>query len=265
MLIDGKKIRDEILAELKNKFESIGCATLAVVWVGDDPATAKFIEQKKKVAEKVGVELRLFEYRNDIAQTDLEQEINRLTLDAEINGVIVQLPLPKTIDTQKIIDLIPPAKDVDALGKESIVLSPVAGAVAEILKRYEIDLTKNKFVVVGKGKLVGQPVAIWLAGEGAYVSILDSKTEDIITQIKQADVIISGIGRPNFIVPEIVKDGVVLIDAGTSEQAGKLAGDIDPACTTKASLFTPVPGGVGPIVLARLFSNLADLMKKIIK
>lgn len=259
MLIDGKKIRDEILSELKANFKSIGGATLAVVWVGDDLASAKFIEYKKKVAETIGVKLPLFEYRADIGQADLEQEVKRLALDSDTDGIIVQLPLPKQIDVAKIIELIPPTKDVDALGPEATVMSPVVSAIAEILKRHKIDLAKNKFVIVGKGKLVGRPMAIWLAGEGADVSILDSQTKDITTGLRQADVIISGIGKASFIVPEMVKEGIILIDAGTSEQSGILAGDIDPACASKASIFTPVPGGVGPIVLAKLFENLWKL------
>jgi methylenetetrahydrofolate dehydrogenase (NADP+)/methenyltetrahydrofolate cyclohydrolase len=132
----------------------------------------------------------------------------------------------------------------------------VVSAVDEILKRNNVSLKKNKFVVAGKGKLVGRPVAVWLAGEGADVLAVDDQTGDINKQLKQADVIISGIGKPGFITPDMIKDGVVLIDAGTSEQAGKLAGDIDPACADKASLLTPVPGGVGPVVLSMLFNNL---------
>lgn len=261
MLVDGKKIRDEILEKLKENFESIGGATLAVVWVGDDPATAKFIEYKKKVAERIGVTVRMFEYENTILESDLEQEVQRLAVDSEINGIIVQLPLPAQIDVQKILNLVPPAKDIDALNPETVVLSPVVLAVKEILDRHNISLNNKNYVVVGQGKLVGRPVAVWLAGEGADVTAIDSKTKDINNQIKQADVIISGIGQPGFITPDMVKDGVVLIDAGTSEQAGKLAGDIDPACAEKASLFTPVPGGVGPIVLATLFENLWKLTK----
>jgi len=259
MIIDGKKIRDEILEELKDNFEAIGGVILAVVWVGDDPATAKFVEYKKKVAEKIGVKLNLFEYPDTISESDLEQELKRLAIDSDINGIIVQLPLPAQINSEKIIALIPPNKDIDALGVETVMMSPVTAAIAEILKRHKINLLKNKFVVVGKGKLVGRPTAVWLAGEGADVTILDSKTEDITTCLKQADVIISGIGKPGFIVPEMVKNGAVLIDAGTSEQSGKLAGDIDSACAEKALLFTPVPGGIGPIVLAKLFQNLWKL------
>lgn len=260
MIVDGKKIRDELLEDLKDKFASVGGAVLAVVWVGNDPATAKFVEYKKKVAEKIGVDLRLFEYEEDISQAALEKELNRLVTDQEVSGIIVQLPLPKQIDSSKVIDLIPPEKDVDSLGREAKVLSPVVSAVAEILERYKISLSENKFVVLGQGKLVGRPTALWLAGEGADVEILDSQTEDITSPLREADVIISGIGKPGFIRPEMVKDGSVLIDAGTSEQAGRLAGDIDPVCANKALLFTPVPGGVGPIVLAMLFRNLWKLL-----
>ncbi len=258
-LIDGKKIKDEILAELKEKFSIIGGAVLAVVWVGDDPATAKFVEYKKKVAEKIGVDLRLFEYEDTISQEDLEQGVNRLIIDREISGIIVQLPLPKQIDVDKIISLIPPEKDVDALSKDPKVKSPVVGAVEEILERYKVSLTSNKFVVAGQGKLVGRPVTIWLASRGAEVSVFDRQTKDTNSLLIQADVIISGMGQPEFIIPSMVKDDVILIDAGTSEQGGRLAGDIDPACAAKAKLFTPVPGGLGPVVLAKLFENLWKL------
>lgn len=261
-IVDGKKIGDEILGELKNNFAGISFrAVLAVVWVGDDKATAKFIEYKKKVAEKIGVELRLFEYNENISQLELEEEVKRLAKDSEVNGIIVQLPLPKTIDSQKIIELIPSNKDVDSLNKESTVLSPVVLAVKEILNRTGLSLLDKKFVVVGRGKLVGGPVSVWLAGEGAEVVAVDNQTEDINNYLLQADVIISGVGKPGFINSEMIKAGVVLIDAGTSEQGGKLAGDIDPNCKDKAGVFTPVPGGVGPIVLAMLFSNLWKLIK----
>jgi len=258
MLIDGKKIRDEILAELKDDFESIGGAVLAVVWVGNDQATAKFIAQKQKFASAAGVELRLFEYEANIAQADLETAINRLARDDEIKGIIVQLPLPVTIDSAKIISLIPSAKDVDALTENAKVDSPVVQAIKEILVRYSIPLTK-KFLVLGQGKLVGRPVSLWLAKEGVDVKVATSATVDISSQIKGADVIISGVGVPGLIKPDMLNAEAVLIDAGTSEQAGKLAGDADQACADKVSLFTPVPGGVGPIVLAMLFKNLWNL------
>src|SRR5680860_1161000 len=167
MIIDGKKIRDEILQELKVSFKSIPEPILAVVWVGADKATEKFIECKKKVAENIGVELRLFKYEDSITQEELEQEIKKLAESKEVNGIIVQLPLPKIIVSQKILELVPNTKDVDALGLEAIVLSPVVSAVKEILTRYEVSLLGKKFVVIGQGKLVGLPVATWLTHEGA--------------------------------------------------------------------------------------------------
>lgn len=261
MLIDGKKIRDEILAELKTEFDRMGGAALAVVWVGEDPATAKFIEQKKKFAQAAGVDLRLFEFPIDVSQEDLEQNLDQLANNSEIKGIIVQLPLPKQIDTAKIINLIPPAKDVDALGSEAVVLSPVVRAVREILERYRIGFAGTNFVVIGQGKLVGRPVAVWLVQSGAMVEVADQLTGDISVFTKNADVIICGAGDPGLLRPEMIREGAVIIDAGTSEQAGRLSGDADPACATKARLFTPVPGGVGPIVIAELFKNLLDLRK----
>lgn len=256
MLIDGRKIRDELVGKLKNDFTSIGGAVLAVVWVGDDPASEKFIAQKKRLAEIVGVDLRLFEYEENIAQADLEEVVLRLANDSEIDGIIVQLPLPKKIDIQKIIDLIPPSKDVDVLGNGSSFLSPVVSAIKEIFEYYQIDFLNKKILIAGHGKLVGRPVALWLVGLGADVSVFDEETKNIRQILSTADILISGIGKPGLITPDLVKDGVILIDAGTSEQGGRLAGDIDPACYDKASLYTPVPGGVGPIVLTMLFKNL---------
>lgn len=260
MIVDGKKIRDEILAGLKEKFDSAGGAVLGVVWVGDDPATAKFIAQKEKFALVAGVDLRLFEYEDSISQVDLEKEISRIAADMEITGIIVQLPLPRHIESKKIIELIPAHKDVDSLTDGAKVGSPVVEAIKEILERHNISLQGKKFAVVGRGKLVGRPTGLWLAGEGLQVDMLDKDSLDIPLRLKQADVIISGVGQPGFISPDMLKDGAVVIDAGTSEQAGQLAGDAASSCALKTSLFTPVPGGVGPIVVAMLFKNLWKLL-----
>jgi len=261
MIIDGKKIRDEILAELRPKFERLNSADLAVVWVGDDPATAKFIEQKKKFAEAAGVTLKLFEYEKDISEEALAEELEKLAQNGEIKGIIVQLPLPKHINAVKIISLIPPAKDVDGLGPDAKVMSPVVMAVKEILERHNVSFGGKKFVVIGQGKLVGRPVAIWLAQSGADVEVADQNTGSVETFTKIADVIICGAGTPGLLQPEMIRAGAIVIDAGTSEQAGKLGGDADPACAERASLFTPVPGGVGPIVVAELFKNFLQLAK----
>lgn len=259
MIINGKEIADTIKAELKQSFEGNKSA-LAVVLVGDDPASRKFVERKIKFGTEVGVEVRLFEYETDITEEDLEEEVEKLANKEEIKGIVVQLPLPKQINTGKILNLIPASKDVDALTDNASVLAPVAVAVKEILERSQINLEGKKILVVGQGRLVGRPVAIWLAQEGYDVETADISTKNLSEMTLRADIIISGVGKPGLIKPENIKEGVVLIDAGTSESAGKLVGDIDPACADKSLLFSPVPGGVGPITVAMIFKNLLQLV-----
>lgn len=266
MVIDGRKIAAEIKAKLA--VQAGVKPTLALVLVGEDPASATFVKVKKKFGEAIGTEVKIFEYEENISQPELEEVVTTLVNKSEITGIVVQLPLPTHLNSDKILGLITPAKDVDALGQEPRVLSPVVGAVKEILDRNKINLAGKKAVVIGRGKLVGQPVAIWLTQEGAEVKIADSKTQNLPELLAIADIIISGAGVPHFINPEMIKTGVILIDAATSDLPageaganGKLAGDADPACADKCSIFTPVPGGVGPITVAKLFENLFDLVR----
>ena len=264
MVIDGKKLAEEIKQELKTKARGKDLR-LAVVWVGEDPVSERYVEKKKKFGLDIGVEVVVYEYSSDILEEDLIEEITRLDSDENISGIIVQLPLPKEIDEQKILNLISPDKDVDALSEEARVLSPTIGAIKEILDRNNVELSGKKAVVLGKGKLVGRPAAIWLTQEGAVVSVIDSKTSDPASILRQADIIISGVGRAGLITPSSIREGVVLIDAGTSEAAGQLKGDADPACANKCSLFTPVPGGVGPLTVVMLFKNLLSLSRSNLK
>jgi methylenetetrahydrofolate dehydrogenase (NADP+)/methenyltetrahydrofolate cyclohydrolase len=267
MIIDGKKIAEEIKLELKQTLQQASGKklVLAVVLVGEDPASIKFVEYKKKFGEAIGVEVRVFEYEADIEQTDLAEEINRLAVDEKVEGIVVQLPLPacagrpKQIETEKILNIIPAEKDVDALTADASVDAPVAEAVMEILKRGDVDLNNKKILVIGQGKLVGRPVSVILAQEGYDVDTADINTKNLKEKTLQADIIISGVGKPGLIKADMVKKGVILIDCGTSELKSQLSGDIDPTCADKASLFTPVPGGVGPIVVAMLFKNLLKL------
>ncbi len=263
MIIDGRKLAAEIGQELAIGFANLNRpATLALVIVGENKATRSFVAQKERVAQQVGVALKLFEYEADISQADLAVEVGRLALDPKVIGLIVQLPLPATIDQDAILALIPPAKDVDALGSEPVVDSPVAAAVLEILARQQIALAGQKAVVVGQGKLVGRPVARALARAGAAVSVADVNTKNLAALLKTADIIVSGAGVPGLIKPEMIKEGVVLIDAGTSEEGQVLKGDIDPACADQAKLYTPVPGGLGPVTVALLFKNLLALANR---
>lgn len=260
MIIDGKKIADEIKGELSKKLKATSLKLrLDVILVGDNVVSEKYVERKKRAGEEIGVDVVAHELLADITQVDLEEEIKKLNNDERVNGIIVQLPLPPGIEEQKILNLISPDKDVDALGKEARVLSPIVGAVREILGRNNIHLENKKIVVVGNGKLVGQPVSIWLTQEGYEVEVIDIDTKNSDAILREADIIISGVGKLGLITPDKIKNGVVLIDAGTSESNGRLAGDADPACASKCSLFTPVPGGVGPITVVMLFRNLLEL------
>lgn len=260
MIVDGKILADEIKAELSRKLKTKSLQLrLAVVLVGDNIISEKYAERKKKIGEEIGIEVIIHELVKDISQADLEEETNKLVNDERVNGIIVQLPLPKEINKQKIFDLIPANKDVDALGKDARVLSPTVSAIKEILERNKISPTGKKAVILGKGKLVGRPVAIWLTQAGANISVIDSKTINSSNLLKTADIIVSGVGKPGLIASDKIREGVILIDAGTSEVNGQLRGDANPTCALKCSLFTPVPGGVGPLTVVMLFKNLLEL------
>lgn len=242
MIVDGKKIAEEIIAGLG---DSLRGKRLGIVAGTQDSATDSFIKIKSRVAERLGVV---------VVRGELEELIR--TCD----GVIVQLPMP---NSAALIATLPPERDVDALGPASLVRAPVAEAVAEVLSRADI-LREAKLpagyraVVVGAGRLVGAPAAKLLRELGAEVSVITQK-DGSLGQLKDADVVVLGAGEPGLIKPEMLKPGVVLIDAGTSEQGGRLAGDADPSCAAVASVFTPVPGGIGPIAVAMIFKNLSKL------
>ncbi len=262
MIVYGKKIAEEIKKTLQLALLAQGKKLhLDVILVGDNVVSEKYVECKKKIGEEIGVEVIVHELLGDITQADLETEIERLNNDERVTGIIVQLPLPEQIDEQEILNFVSPDKDVDALGNEAKILSPTVGAIKEILERNNVEVSGKKVAVLGKGKLVGKPVAIWLTQEGANVSVIDSKTIDSDNILKTADIVVSGVGKSCLITPDKIKDSIVLIDAATSEQNGCLNGDADPACADKCSLFTPVPGGVGPLTVVMLFKNLLELNK----
>ncbi len=240
MIIDGKKIAEEIIAELGNQLK--GKSLGIVVGVGD-PATESFLKIKTRVAERLGVEV----VRGELA--DLVQ-----TCD----GIIVQLPHPNAKD---LIAAIPPEKDLDAIGPKPLVRTPIAEAISEIFVRAGVAAQGKKAVVVGRGRLVGAPAAALLKELGAEVEVV-TQTEGSLIALKDADIVILGAGEPGLVGPDMIKEGVVLIDAGTSEAGGKLMGDAQPGCANVASVFTPVPGGIGPIAVAMIFKNLYELARR---
>lgn len=266
MLIDGNKIAKALEEKLVTELLFSTPKKVCFVIFGGNAATEQFVKMKSRVAERVGMTVDTKRYESVRTTPDAVKTVRELG-KMDYDGIVVQLPLAEGIDTEAVLNEIPPLKDIDVLGavaKESYASGkidrtpPVARAVYEILESSGVSLKNKKIVVIGKGRLVGEPVYLMLKRMKIQHDVIDIKTheKEKLTLFKNADIIISGMGVPHGIRPEMVKDGVVLIDAGTSEQGGKLVGDIDPTCANKASYFTPVPGGVGPITIVSLLRNL---------
>ncbi len=271
-ILDGKKLSEKIIVGLKQEVAGMAKPLrLAVVVVGKDPVVQKFIAQKRKIAKEIGVDFRIYPFDADITAHDLRRRVAEIVHEEKNTGVIVQLPLPDHIGKRHMLNAIMPHKDIDVLSSRAIgsvvvgkhpVISPVAGAVRALFDEYGIKCAGKRIVIMGNGALVGKPLALWFLSERVGFSIVDEHTPDALGLMKEADIIISGIGRPGFIAGGAVKEGVIVIDAGTSESNGKLAGDVDfDSVCEKASFITPVPGGVGPVTVAMLFKNLVALAK----
>jgi len=263
MIVDGKAIAADILNEVKEELASFGRPLrLGILFVTPDFATQKFIAIKEKRAGELGIEIVKHELKEGV--TTEEAIAATKDLSEKTDGVIVQLPLAESIDALALINAIPPDKDVDGMSEGKILLSPVIAAIREILLRHDVSLTDKHVTVVGKGRLVGTPAVAWLTSVGCHVTVV-SEGDDVAVATKHADIIILGVGKSGLLTSDMIQDGAVVIDAGTSEAAGKLAGDADPEVAKKASVFTPVPGGVGPIAVAMIFKNLVLLSKRSIK
>jgi len=267
--VDGKKIKDEIRETLKEGFLNLQQKkTLGIIYVGTHPVIDSFVALKESFGKSIGVDVVVHRFKEGIEEDLLLNALNNI--QKESDGVVVQLPLPTHLDQESILSLIDSKKDIDLLSKkaftkflhnETHMMPPVVGAINEIFKRYSVDLKNKNIVVLGQGKLVGKPVFLWLMREGIFAKMV-GKDDDMEGVVSDADVIISGVGVPHILRPHMIKEGVVLIDVGTSESGGTIKGDIDPLCVEKASLFSGVPGGVGPITIATLFHNLYSICQK---
>ncbi len=280
-IIDGKKVAADIRAELKVtvdklKDEGKGVPGLVAILIGEDPASKVYVGMKQKACDEVGLYSKLDRLSEETTEVELLKLIDKYNNDEKIHGILVQLPLPKHINEDAIIEAISPSKDVDGfhpinvgnmmIGKETLYPCTPHGVV-ELLKRYNIETKGKHVVVVGRSNIVGKPVANMLlqkkAGANAIVTVVHSAAEDLTLFTKQADILIAAIGVPEFIKADMVKDGVVIIDVGvnrvedSSKKSGyKLVGDVDFAnVSEKSSFITPVPGGVGPMTIAMLLQN----------
>jgi len=280
-IIDGKKVAADIRAELKTKIDQLktedkALPGLVTILVGEDPASKVYVRMKHKACEEVGINSRAEVLDTSITETELLKLIEQYNNDPLFHGILVQLPLPKHINEDAVIEAISPAKDVDGfhpinvgkmvIGKETFFPCTPHGVV-ELLQRYDITTKGKHVVVVGRSNIVGKPVANLLLqkkeGANAIVTVCHSAAEDLSYHTKQADILIAAIGRPEFIKEDMVKEGCIVIDVGvnrvddsTSKKGYKLVGDVDfENVSKKASYITPVPGGVGPMTIAMLLKN----------
>ena len=274
-IIDGKKLANSILMKIKDEVATLPFVPVFCdVLVGDDPASIQYVQMKAKKAEAVGITFHGANFPASITTPELIKEIEVLNKFPNMCGIIVQLPLPPSLDTQTILDSIDPKLDVDCLGKiksdefynnyggENDLGFPTALSCMALLDSLKLDLENKKIVVLGQGNLVGKPVSALLKFRELTPEIIRSRTENKEQIIKEADIIISGMGKGKYITGDMIKNGAVLIDAGTSESDGSLVGDIDPESVKDvAGYLTPVPGGVGPVTVAMLLQNVLIVAK----
>lgn len=273
MIIDGKAISTQIKDELKEKAakkkEAGVNITLAVIQVGDDPASGVYVRNKKKGCEYIGIGSEAYELPEQTSQEELLKLIDELNHKEEINGILVQLPLPAHIDEDTVIKAIDPKKDVDGFHPQSVgalcigqpgFVSCTPAGIIQLLKRSKITIEGKECVVLGRSNIVGKPMAMLLLRENATVTIAHSKTQNLKEVTKRADILIVAIGKPKMITADYIKEGAVVIDVGINrDENGKLCGDVDfesaaPVC----SAITPVPGGVGPMTIAMLLNNCME-------
>lgn len=275
-IISGKEVAAVLnegtaakVAELKNK--GIG-VSLAVIIVGDDPASKVYVNNKKKACEKLGITSYEYVLPESTTQEELMQTVKELNERADVNGILCQLPLPKHLDSNAVIDAIAPEKDVDCFSPTNVGLlnigrgrlSPCTPAgIMDMLEYKNISVSGKHCVVIGRSNIVGKPMSALLLAADATVTVCHSKTQNLKEITKTADVLIAAVGRPKFVTADIVKDGAVVIDVGIHRtESGKLCGDVDfDSVEPKASYITPVPGGVGPMTIARLMRNTVTAAK----
>lgn len=270
MIIDGRGEAREILNEVKDKILRLKQKpVLAIFLVGNDPASFSFIKQKEKAGQEAGIEVKIYRFEENISTTELRKKINEITKAKTITGVIVQLPLPKHINYQYILDTIPQEKDADMLSKKSWgsfvtgksdTLPPVVCAVDHLMEENEIDYEGKNVCIFGYGNLVGKPLTFWFAQKRATVTVVNEFTKNPEEFSKKADIIISGVGKPGLIKADMVKEGTTVFDFGFAKIKDSISGDVDfENVKNKCSLITPVPGGMGPLTVAFLFKNLFSL------
>ncbi|HDJ2353441.1 TPA: bifunctional methylenetetrahydrofolate dehydrogenase/methenyltetrahydrofolate cyclohydrolase FolD [Staphylococcus aureus] len=278
-ILDGKQIAKDYRQGLQDQVEALKekgfTPKLSVILVGNDGASQSYVRSKKKAAEKIGMISEIVHLEETATEEEVLNELNRLNNDDSVSGILVQVPLPKQVSEQKILEAINPEKDVDGfhpinIGKlyidEQTFVPCTPLGIMEILKHADIDLEGKNAVVIGRSHIVGQPVSKLLLQKNASLTILHSRSKDMASYLKDADVIVSAVGKPGLVTKDVVKEGAVIIDVGnTPDENGKLKGDVDyDAVKEIAGAITPVPGGVGPLTITMVLNNtlLAEKMRR---
>lgn len=276
-LINGKLISTQIKDELKEEVALLKeqgiMPCLAVIQVGKDPASSVYVNNKKKACAYIGIESLSYELEETVSQDALLKLISELNENEKVNGILVQLPLPKHIDENAVIEAITPSKDVDGFHPETVgnmcigtrgFLPCTPAGVIQLLKRSNIEIEGKECVIIGRSNIVGKPMAMLLLRENGTVTIAHSKTKDLKDVTKRADILVVAIGKPKFVTKDFVKEGAVVIDVGIHRnEDNKLCGDVDfDDVVEKVSAITPVPGGVGPMTIAMLMNNCVETVRK---
>lgn len=270
-IIDGKKMAKDTVEKLKelpkpDKFLAIFIAT-------EDPVILNFVKQKERLAAELGVDFRVYRFPESIKNDELRKEVLKVASHKTCGGAIVQLPLPENLNKHYVLNAVPCHKDVDVLGERALgafytnrnsVLPPAVETLSEIVQKHNLDIRNSRVAIIGSGFLIGKPIAAWLAGKCREFFVLSRRSD--LRVLKEADIIISGVGRAGLITPEILKDGALVIDFGYSiNEEGKISGDFSPktskANKLKAISYTPTPGGTGPMVVAKVFENFYKLTR----
>ena len=273
-ILDGKATSASILDSLKPKVEELK-PCMAVIMVGDNPASKVYVKNKERACEKTGIEYKEFLFPSEATQEEVLAKIDDINNDPSIHGLIVQLPVPKHIEVPEILKSIDPKKDVDgftAYNTGKMVASPefedlppaTPGGMIRMLEEYNIDPSGMNVVVIGRSNIVGKPIATMLTNRSATVTICHSRTKDINFYTQNADMIVAAVGIPKFVKADMVKDGAIILDVGINrDKDGSLCGDVDfEAVKDKCSFITPVPGGVGPMTIAQLMVNVVRAAKR---
>lgn len=273
-ILNGKEVSAHIKQQVKLELESKQTEIcLAVLVVGNDPASQIYVRNKKKACEEVGIKSVSYELPADSTEADVLFMIDMLSCDPFVHGILVQLPLPKHINEDKILSAIPPEKDVDGFHTENIgklwggkncdIVACTPAGVMEMLNYYNIDVEGKNCVVVGRSNIVGKPMAALLLDKNGTVTVCHSRTKNLADITKQADILVAAVGKSKFITEDMVKDGAVVVDVGINrDENGKLCGDVDfENVKEKASWITPVPGGCGPMTIAMLMKNVLGAAK----